>query len=76
MYELSDFGDTKPLRTAAKMPEKDHWRIEPAQQFTSVSDIYDKPARGGQENGYQLNEAADLYGDIDTAKDYGYVTRG
>ena len=45
MYELSDFGDTKPLRTAAKMPEKDRWKIEREEEFTNVADMYDDPFR-------------------------------
>lgn len=38
--------------------------------------MYDDPSRAVDERGMQLGEAADLYGDIETAKDYGYVTRG
>ena len=76
MYELSDFGDTKPLRTTAKMLEKDPWKIEREEEFTNVADMYDDPSRVVDEKGMQLGEAADLYGDIETAKDYGYVTRG
>ena len=76
MYELSDFSDTKPLRTAAKMLEKDPWKIEREEGFTNVEDMYDDPSRVVNERGMQLGEATDLYGDIETAKDYGYVTRG
>lgn len=76
MYELSDFSDTKPLRTTAKMPEKDPWKIEREEGFTNVEDMYDDPSRVVDERGMQFVEATDLYGDIETAKDYGYVTRG
>lgn len=37
--------------------------------------MYD-PDRVVEEFGMQLGEAADMYGDLDTAEDYGYVTRG
>ena len=76
MYELSDFGDTKPLRTASKMLDKDPWKIEREEEFTNVADMYDDPSRVVDERGMQLGEAANLHSDIETAKDYGYVTRG
>ena len=34
------------------------------------------PNRVVEEFGMELGEAADMYGDLDTAEDYGYVTRG
>ena len=30
----------------------------------------------GQSKDFRINEAADLYGDIHTAEEYGYVARG
>ena len=77
MYELNDFGDTKPLRPpAAKMAEKDPWKIGPAEPFTNLSDIYDDPAKTFDERTMQLGEAADMYGNIGTVEEFGYVTRG
>ncbi|MCJ1272246.1 hypothetical protein MMC21_000032 [Puttea exsequens] len=57
---------------------KDPWRIEPAEEYpmSNVSDIYDDPATIVEERGIRLGEASDMYGDVKTAEDYGYVTRG
>lgn len=37
---------------------------------------YDDPAQVVESKGVRIGEAADMYGDIATAEDYGYVTRG
>lgn len=37
---------------------------------------YDDPARIVEGKGVHMGEAADMYGDLDTAEEYGYVTRG
>ena len=38
---------------------------------------YDTDAQKIVENkGIRIGEAADMYGDLETAEDYGYVTRG
>ncbi|MCJ1289536.1 hypothetical protein MMC34_001069 [Xylographa carneopallida] len=37
---------------------------------------YDDPARIVEDKGVRMGEAADMYGDLDTAEEYGYVTRG
>lgn len=63
------------------MPEKDVYELGPVEQYTNVSDIYDdshytETARIVAEKGMRFGEAADIYGDIETAEDYGYVTRG
>ena len=34
------------------------------------------PNRVVEEFGMEVGEAADMYGDLNTAEDYGYVTRG
>ena len=34
------------------------------------------PTRVVEEFGIGVGEAADMYGDLETAEDYGYVTRG
>ena len=64
MYELSDFGNTKPLLPAAKMPEKDRWRNEPAQEkFTNTSDIQDEQTNIFEERGTRMGDAAHMYAD-------------
>ena len=60
------------------MPEKDPFAVE---QYSNISDIYDdthynEVARVVAEKGMQLGEAVDVYGDIATAEDHGYVNRG
>lgn len=35
-----------------------------------------KSERIVQDKGIRIGEAADMYGDIDAAEEYGYVTRG
>jgi hypothetical protein len=37
---------------------------------------YDNTRRLSSVKDYRIGEAADLYGDIQTAEDYGYVSRG
>ena len=65
------------------MTDKDSYEIAPVRQYTNLSDIYDdsqynEPTRtvSVSERGMQFGEAVDIYGDIETVEDYGYVTRG
>ena len=65
------------------MTEKDPYEIGPTKQYTNLSDIYDdsqynEPTRtvSVSERGREFGEAVDIYGDIETVEDYGYVTRG
>lgn len=37
---------------------------------------YVDPATGLESKSGRMNEAADIYGNIETAEEYGYVTRG
>lgn len=37
---------------------------------------YDDPARVVDDKAHRMEEAVDMYGDIQTAEDYGYVSRG
>lgn len=37
---------------------------------------YDEPSRIIDDKGMKMGEAADVYGDIQTAEDFGYVSRG
>ena len=68
------------LRT---MPEKDSYEmmeLEKSRTESALCDdpsrMYDDPYRITAERGLQLGEAADMYGDVQTAEEHGYVTRG
>ena len=37
---------------------------------------YEDPATLTNEKGIKVGEAADIFGDVQTAEEYGYVTRG
>ncbi|KAL6715443.1 hypothetical protein ACLMJK_006404 [Lecanora helva] len=63
------------------MAEKDPFELAPVKQYTNLSDIYDDSADNETakivvERGPQLGEAVDMYGDLETAEDFGYVNRG
>lgn len=81
-FELGQLGRRRRSEKFVKMPEptvtKDPWKIEPAEEYpmSNVSDMYDDPAAIVEERGIRLGEASDMYGDIKTAEDYGYVSRG
>ena len=69
-----------PLRT---MPEKDSYEMMEFEKTRMESEVYDDPSRMYDhprritaERGLQLDEAADMYGDVETAEEHGYVTRG
>lgn len=60
---------------------KDPYTIAPVEQYTNVSDIYDEAyfnehARIVADQGMRVGEAAELYGNIETVDNYGYVNRG
>lgn len=68
------------LRT---MPEKDSYEMMELEKtrtgsalYDDSSRMYDDPYRITAERGLQLGEAADMYGDVETAEEHGYVTRG
>lgn len=44
--------------------------------YSNDSPSYDDPANVVETKGVRIGEAADMYGDLATAEDYGYVTRG
>ena len=50
--------------------EKDQFNV------TSEAPPYDDVARIVEDKGIKMSEAADAYGDLQTAEDYGYVSRG
>ncbi len=66
-----------------KMPEKNSYEMMELEKtrtesalYDDPSRIYDSPSRMTAEQGLQLDEAADMYGDLETAQEHGYVTRG
>lgn len=61
--------------------EKDPYTVAPSEQYTNVSDIYDdgyfnEHARIVAGEGMRVGKAAELYGNVETVENYGYVTRG
>ncbi|KAL8836348.1 MAG: hypothetical protein Q9170_002962 [Blastenia crenularia] len=47
-----------------------------AEKYSNESPPFDDPSRIVEEKGIRLGEAADMYGDLGAAEEYGYVTRG
>lgn len=45
-------------------------------QYSVEAPPYEDPAHIAQEKGVKAGEAADVFGDIQTAEEYGYVSRG
>ena len=65
------------------MPVKDSYEMMELEKTTTGSALYDDPSRmygdpsrTTAEQGLQLDEAADMYGDLVTAEEHGYVNRG
>ena len=65
------------------MPEKDTYEMMELEKTITESALYDGPSRMYDdphkitaEWGLQLDEAADMYGDVNAAQEHGYVTRG
>ena len=46
------------------------------EKYSNDSPPSDDPSRVVETKGIRIGEAADMYGDLATAEDYGYVTRG
>lgn len=44
--------------------------------YSNESPTDEDPARVVEAKGTRIGEATDIYGDLATAEDYGYVTRG
>lgn len=57
----------------ATMAEKDYFHVD--ETYNSVHPQYVEPS-GIESKQSRISEAAALYGDIQTAEEYGYVTRG
>lgn len=66
---------TMPEKDSYEMMELEKTRTESA-LYDGPSRMYDDPRRITAERGLQLGEAADMYGDVETAEEHGYVTRG
>ena len=65
------------------MPAKDSYEMMGMEKSITESAIYDEPLKMYDdahkfkgEWGFQLDEAADMYGNLETAEEHGYVTRG
>ena len=58
------------------MENKEKYNITPAEKLSNESPPYDDMARVVDEKGVRIGEAADMYGDLATAEEYGYVSRG
>ena len=66
------------------MPGKDSYEMMELEKTRTESALYDDPSRmyddpsriTAERGGLQLDEAADMYGDMETAEEHGYVTRG
>ena len=57
--------------------EKDPYNAHGHETYGGETPPYDTDAQKIVESkGIRVGEAADMYGDLQTAEDYGYVTRG
>lgn len=72
---VSNLLRTMPEKDSYEMMELEKTRTESA-LYDDPSRMYDDPYRITAERGLQLGEAADMYGDVGTAEEHGYVTRG
>ena len=58
------------------MEKQEYIADSAAERYSQESPPYDDPTRIVEDKGIRMGEAADMYGDLETAEDYGYVTRG
>ena len=57
--------------------EKERYNISPEEKISNESpNDYHGAERIVDEKGEQIAEAAAMYGDLESAEDYGYVSRG
>ena len=58
--------------------EKGEYAVEPKEAFGNEPPVYNDPHSADivENKGIRMGEAADMYGDLETAEDYGYVSRG
>ena len=70
-----NFLRATPANDSYEMMELEKTITESA-LYDDASRMYDDPCKFTAEGGFQLGEAADMYGDLETAQEHGYVTRG
>ena len=65
------------------MPAKDSYEMMAMEKtipesaiYDDASKMYDDANKFTAERDFQLGEAADMYGNLETAEEHGYVTRG
>ena len=58
------------------MEHKEEYNISRTEKLSNESPLYDDMARVVDDKGVRIGEAADMYGDLATAEEYGYVSRG
>jgi amino acid transporter len=57
--------------------EKGHYDVDETPAYNGGSHAqYIDPATGHESKAGRIQEAGELYGNIETAEEYGYVTRG
>lgn len=56
--------------------DKGAYNVEPKEAYGHDAPPYQDPAGIVETKGIRMGEAADMYGDIQTAEEYGYVSRG
>lgn len=56
--------------------DKGAYNVEPKEAYGHDVPPYQDPAGIVETKGIRMGEAADMYGDIQTAEEYGYVSRG
>lgn len=57
------------------MEKQPEYELDPNVQHTSGYEV-DETNKFEARRGSKVNEATDLYGDVATAEEYGYVSRG
>ena len=59
------------------MAEKDQYNVNESPDYNGhTHNAYVDPHTGIESKTGRITEAADIYGDVQTAEEYGYVTRG
>lgn len=56
--------------------EKEGYAGGSPEKYSNETPPYEDPARITEEKSVRIREPVDLYGNLATAEDYGYVTRG
>lgn len=56
--------------------DKDAYNVDPKEAYGNPSPPYQDAAGLVETKGIRIGEAADMFGDVETAEEYGYVSRG